>query len=68
LKNIEFQLKTQRLVFGFYEKMTLHDENGSKFVFHPGEAHIISRLDVSMLYIIFRGFKKYLLLPQNLKG
>jgi hypothetical protein len=38
-----------------------------KYVFHPCEAHILSRLDTLMLYINFRGFKKCCVLAQNPK-
>jgi hypothetical protein len=40
---------------------------GRKYLFHPREAHIISRLDILMLYIIFGGFEKYRVSPQNPK-
>jgi hypothetical protein len=38
---------------------------GQKSIFHPREPHILSRLDVLVLYINFRGSKKYRVSAQN---
>jgi predicted RNA-binding protein associated with RNAse of E/G family len=38
-----------------------------KYVFHPRGAHILSQLNVLVLYTFFLGFEKYRVLAQNLK-
>jgi hypothetical protein len=45
-------------------------KTSQKSVFHPRQAHILSRLDVSVLYIIFweEGFQKYQVSAQNPKA
>jgi hypothetical protein len=43
-------------------------KTSQKFIFHPCETHILARLDILMLYIIFRGFKKYQVSCQKLNG
>jgi hypothetical protein len=54
LKNVKLRLKTQRgLAFGFTEKYWFAMKIGRKFILHPCEAHILSVLDVSVLYIKF---------------
>jgi hypothetical protein len=67
LKNIEFQLKTQR-GFGFADKRLFTAKTCQQFVFHLNEVHIIARLDLMMLYPNFYGFEKYRVSAQNLKG
>jgi hypothetical protein len=41
---------------------------GQKSVFHPHDAHILDRLNITVLYIIFLGFQKYLISAQIPKG
>jgi hypothetical protein len=43
-------------------------KTSQKFVFHLCETHILAWLDISMLYIIFRGFKKYQVWCQKLNS
>jgi hypothetical protein len=38
-----------------------------KSIFYPHEAHIHALLDITMLYTIFWGFKKYRVSAQNTK-
>jgi hypothetical protein len=59
--------KPKLLAFGFTEKCLFMIKNGQKYVFHPREAHILNRLDITELYTIFCGFKKYRILAQNQK-
>jgi hypothetical protein len=33
--------------------MSVHDKTGRKSVFHPHEAHILARLDITLLYTMF---------------
>jgi hypothetical protein len=41
------------LAFGFTEKCLFMVKTSRKYVLHPHEAHILSLLDVSVLYINF---------------
>jgi hypothetical protein len=59
LKNIEFQLKTQMGYPLVFLKMYVHDENGSKSVFLPREAHILAQHygDVHKFFEVLRNIK-----------
>jgi hypothetical protein len=58
---------SKELVFDFTKKKTfVHHENKPKF--HPHEAHILSQLDVSVLYINVYGFRKILSFGSKPKG
>jgi hypothetical protein len=41
---------------------------GQKSIFHPRETHILARLDINVLYIIFLGVEKYRVWTQKPKG
>jgi hypothetical protein len=56
------------LAFAFTEKCLLTVKISRKSVFHPHETHILSRIDISVLYNFFRGFEKYRISTQNPKG
>jgi hypothetical protein len=57
-----------RVTLQVYQKMSVHGNVFLKFIFHPHETHILTRLDVIILYTIFLGPEKYQILAQNLKG
>jgi hypothetical protein len=59
----KYQISVQNrkgLAFGFNEKCLFTVKTGRKSIFHPREAHILSRLDILVLYINFYGFWKIL--------
>jgi hypothetical protein len=43
------------LAFDFTKKCLFTSKTDQKFVFHLRETHILSQLDISVLYIIFKG-------------
>jgi hypothetical protein len=53
LKNIEFRLKTQRQLASVLQKMSVRVQYWLKSVFPPSEAHILARLNTTMLYKLF---------------
>jgi hypothetical protein len=65
-----YRVSTQNpkgLAFGFTKKHLFTGKTRQKSIFHPYEAHILSRLNGSLLYINFlRVFEKYQVLAQNL--
>jgi hypothetical protein len=50
-------LKPKWVRFQFYWKMSVHEENWPKSKFYLLETHIRARLEITVLYIIFWGFK-----------
>jgi hypothetical protein len=52
----------------FYRKRLITKKIGWKSIFQPRAAHILSHLDVSVLYKKIRSFEKYRVLAQKLKG
>jgi hypothetical protein len=54
------------LAFGFTEKCLFTVKTCQKSVFHPRD-HIVSQIDVSMLYKKIRGFEKYRVSAENPK-
>jgi hypothetical protein len=53
LKILIFGSKQIGISFWFYPKRLFTTKTSEKSVFHPCDGHIISRLDVSVLYIYF---------------
>jgi hypothetical protein len=68
LKTIEFRLKTQRVSLRFFKKHLFAVKVSRKSIFHPRKTHIFARLHITVLYTIFRAFKKYRVSTQNSKG
>jgi hypothetical protein len=67
----KYRVSTQilnRVTLQVYQKMSVHGNVFWKFIFHPHETHILTRLDVIILYTIFLGPEKYRIQAQNLKG
>jgi hypothetical protein len=42
-------------------------KTGQKYVFYPYGAHILSQLDITVMYTLFWSFKKYRISAQNPK-
>jgi hypothetical protein len=68
----KYRVLTQNLMglaFGFTEKCLFAMKIGQKSIFHSHQAHILSQLDIIVLYTIFLRFKKkYRVSAQNPKG
>jgi hypothetical protein len=56
LKNIEFQIKTQRYPSVLLTNVCPQWKRAKKSVFHPCQTHIMSRLHLLVFYINFRDF------------
>jgi hypothetical protein len=67
----KYQVSAQnlkRLAFNFIEKCLSTTKTDQKFIFQPREAHILHRLDISVLYINFQWFLKILSFGSKPKG
>jgi hypothetical protein len=52
-----FDLKSKDVRLWFYQKHLFVMKTGQKSVFHPSEFHILTRLDITVLYTFFRFWK-----------
>jgi hypothetical protein len=67
-KHIEFVSKSKCVSLRFYWKHLFRTKISQKSAFHLREAHILAQLDITVLYPIFWGFKKYQVSAQNPNG
>jgi hypothetical protein len=66
-KILSFGSNPKWLAFGFTEKCLFVIKIGRKSAFHPREAPILTRLDITVLYIVVWGFWKILSFGQKPK-